>query len=54
MEKYIQEFLSQARKFASIAVVSGSDITKVVEQLGDNIDDGNISFFLQCMKQILI
>ncbi|VDN57443.1 unnamed protein product [Dracunculus medinensis] len=39
MEKYIQEFLSQARKFASIAVVSGSDITKVVEQLGDNIDD---------------
>lgn len=38
----MSSFLIEVHKAVPLAVVSGSDLPKIVEQLGENLEDGKI------------
>ncbi|VDK18381.1 unnamed protein product [Anisakis simplex] len=39
IDKEMRDFLVEVRKRIPLAVVGGSDLSKIVEQLGDSLDD---------------
>lgn len=41
----MRDYLLEVRKKVKIGVVGGSDITKVVEQLGTDLNDGSLFSF---------
>lgn len=36
----MRDYLEKVRARVPVAVVSGSDLSKIAEQLGDNVEDG--------------
>lgn len=41
----MSNFLMEVHKAVSLAIVSGSDLPKIVEQLGESLEDGKISMY---------
>lgn len=42
MDRAMSNFMMEVHKVVSLAIVSGSDLPKIVEQLGENLEDGKI------------
>lgn len=40
MDQAMSDFMMEVHKTMPLAVVSGSDLSKVVEQLGESLEDG--------------